>query len=314
MKNHFIRNRCLAGAWMVAVMVLSASAAHAQSAAAGATKYANTCASCHGAPPGAIKPSVHKASANAVAIPHYLQGDADIAAFVPPDRPEVYPPGPGSAPLAANSATLTLRPGRTIIVASYTVSCTGGGATKTATGAATPGGGASSITVTGLTASTAYNCSATATNSSGTGLASAPVSTTTNAAAGPPPPPPTPIVKIRLMKPDSQGGGEVQCPVQYSSSNPPRWFIKVSASLPISASGFMRSGLPRGAKFLYLYKVNGYWIPGSSPGDGIFGPSPLLYFIPPARNTYNFEVFAQAWLNEKAISLVSSGVISCKVQ
>ncbi len=310
MKNHFIKNRCLAGAWMVAVMVLSASVAHAQSAAAGATKYANTCAGCHGAAPDfAIKPSVHKASANAAAIPHYLPGDADIAAFVPPSRPVISLP---AAYLTANSATLSLSPGTTIILSSYTVSCTGGGVTKTAAGAAT--GNSTNITVTGLTASTAYNCSATATNASGTGLASALVSITTNATA---PPLPTPIVKVRVMN-SGQAGTEVQCPVQYSSSNPPHWFIKVSARLPIAAKAILTpelrlgGGLPPGATFRYLFKVNGYPPPGHSPG--VWVPSAGVSFVPPTRGNYNFEVFAQAWQNEQAISRASSGVISCEVQ
>jgi opacity protein-like surface antigen len=299
MKNHFIKNRCLAGAWMVAVMVLSASAAHAQpSAAAGATKYANTCAGCHGAPPGAIKPSVHKASANAAAIPHYLPGDADIAAFVPPSRPVISLP---AAYLTANSATLSLSPGTTIILSSYTVSCTGGGATKTTAGAAI--GNSTNITVTGLTASTAYNCSATATNASGTGLASAPVSITTNATA---PPLPTPIVKLRLMS----SGTAVQCPVQYSSSM--SWFLRVYASLHPTTLPAITKGLPPGATWRYLFKVNGYPPPGHFPG--VWSPSAGVSFVPPARGNYNFEVFAQAWLNEQAISRVSSGVISCKVQ
>ncbi len=311
MKNHFIKNRCLAGAWMVAVMVLSASAAHAQpSAAAGATKYANTCAGCHGAAPDfAIRPSVHKASANAAAIPHYLPGDADIAAFVPPSRPIISPPG--AAALTANSATLILSRGTTVIVTSYTVSCTGGGATKTAAGAATPG--STNITVTGLTASTAYNCSATATNASGTGLASAPpVSITTNATASPLP---TPIVKIRLMN-SGQAGTQVQCPVQYSSSNPPHWFLRVFASLPNPkfATAFIRGdGLPPGATFRYLFKVNGYPPPGHSPG--IWYPSAGVSFNPPTRGNYSFEVLAQAWLNEQAISRVgNSAFIYCEVQ
>ena len=83
MKNHFIKNRCLAGAWMVAVMVLPASAAHAQSAAAGKIKYANTCAGCHGPAPGfANIPKVHKASANAAAIPHSRRCHVSIATAI----------------------------------------------------------------------------------------------------------------------------------------------------------------------------------------------------------------------------------------
>lgn len=305
MKNHFIKNRCLAGAWMVAVIVLSASAAHAQSAAAGATKYANTCASCHGVAPGfAAIPKVHKASANAAAIPHYLPGDADIAAFVPPSRPEIVLPSPPSAAnLTANSAKLFIRSLYTTVITSYTVSCTGGGATKTAAGAPTPGVYYTAITVTGLTASTLYNCSGTVTNASGTGLASAsPVSITTAATA---PPLPTPTVKIRLFN-SGQAGTEVNCPVQYSSSNPPSWFIRPSAHLPVEGP------VPGRVKFRYMYKVNGYPPPGHSPG--IWQSAPGVTFVPPTRSTYNFEVFAQALRNEEPISRVGSGVISCKVQ
>ncbi len=109
-----------------------------------------------------------------------------------------------------------------------------------------------------------------------------------------------------------QAGTEVQCPVQYSNSNPPSWFIKVSASLPAELGIMSRGGLPRGAKFRYLFKVNGYPPPGHSPG--VWEPSAGVTFVPPAKGNYNFEVFAQAWLNEKAISRASSEVISCRVQ
>jgi hypothetical protein len=309
MKNHFIKNRCLAVAWMVAVMVLTASAAHAQS---GATKYANTCAGCHGAAPGfATRPSVHKASANAAAIPHYLPGDADIAAFIPPDRPQINPPG--AADLTANSAKLNLRSSYTTIITGYTVSCTGGGATKTASGAPTPGIYYTAITVTGLTAGTAYNCSATATNASGTSLASA-VSFTTNP-PNPPPPPPPPLwpltVRIWLEKSTGQGGGAVQCPVQYSSSNPPRWLIRVSARLPRLDLGPVSLPDPS-VKFQYWYKVNGYTVPGHDPGIPVSVTS--VSYNPPTRGNYNFEVTAKAFRNEKAISLAATSAISCKVE
>ena len=51
-------------------------------------------------------------------------------------------------------------------ITSFTVSCIGGGATRTGTGTASP------ISVTGLTNDTAYNCSVTATNAIGTSAAS----------------------------------------------------------------------------------------------------------------------------------------------
>ncbi|MBY0238052.1 MAG: YHYH protein [Burkholderiaceae bacterium] len=70
-----------------------------------------------------------------------------------------------SAPAANGGAAIT----------GYTVRCTGGGATKTASGISSP------VAVTGLTNGTAYSCSVTATNSAGSGTASATVSVTPSA-------------------------------------------------------------------------------------------------------------------------------------
>lgn len=70
-----------------------------------------------------------------------------------------------SAPAATGGAAIT----------GYTVSCTGAGATKTASGTTSP------VAVTGLTNGTAYSCSVTATNSAGSGTASATVSVTPSA-------------------------------------------------------------------------------------------------------------------------------------
>ncbi len=58
------------------------------------------------------------------------------------------------------------------VITGYTASCTGGGATRTASGTASP------IVVTGLTNATAYSCTVTATNAIGTSTASASVSVT----------------------------------------------------------------------------------------------------------------------------------------
>jgi hypothetical protein len=60
-------------------------------------------------------------------------------------------------------------------ITGYTVSCTGGGATKTATGTASP------VAVTGLVNGTAYACSVKAANSAGSSTASATVSVTPTA-------------------------------------------------------------------------------------------------------------------------------------
>ncbi len=61
-------------------------------------------------------------------------------------------------------------------ITSYTASCTGGGATRTATGTASP------VTVTGLATGVTYLCSVTAANAVGNSAASAAVSVTTAAA------------------------------------------------------------------------------------------------------------------------------------
>lgn len=62
-------------------------------------------------------------------------------------------------------------------ITGYTVSCTGGGATRTGTGTSSP------IAVTSLTNATAYACAVTATNAVGTSAASASVSVTPVASA-----------------------------------------------------------------------------------------------------------------------------------
>ncbi len=73
-----------------------------------------------------------------------------------------------SAPTSNGGASIT----------GYTVSCLGGGVTKTGTGVASP------ITVTGLTNGTNYSCSVAAVNSAGTGVVSAAVSATPSAGSG----------------------------------------------------------------------------------------------------------------------------------
>jgi hypothetical protein len=121
------------------------------------------------------------------------------------------------------------------------------------------------------------------------------------------PPLPTPIVTLKLFKCGTNEGTEVQCPVQYSSSNPPCWFLRASARLPFGTSVTRMGGTYR-----YMYKVNGYPPPGHSPGIW-YGSG--VSFVPPTRSTYTFEVFAQAFYNEQATTRVgSSGIISCKVQ
>jgi hypothetical protein len=73
-----------------------------------------------------------------------------------------------SAPTSNGGAAIT----------GYSVSCLGGGVTKTGTAVASP------ITVTGLTNETSYSCSVAAVNSAGTGAVSAAVSATPTAGSG----------------------------------------------------------------------------------------------------------------------------------
>jgi hypothetical protein len=100
-----------------------------------------------------------------------------------PTTPTVTAPGAptiGAATAGNTSASIAFTaPTSTggAAITGYTVSCTGGGATKTATGTASP------IAVTGLTNGTAYSCSVKAANSAGAGAASATVSVTPTAGA-----------------------------------------------------------------------------------------------------------------------------------
>ncbi len=77
-------------------------------------------------------------------------------------------PGNASAAIAFTAPSMT----GNLPLTSYTASCTGGGATRSATGAASP------LTVSGLTNGTAYSCTVVASNSAGAGAASAAVTAT----------------------------------------------------------------------------------------------------------------------------------------
>lgn len=87
-------------------------------------------------------------------------------------------PAIGTAVAGDSSATLSFTPPASTggsAITGYTVSCAGGGVTRTASGASSP------LTVTGLLNGTAYLCSARATNAVGTGAASGQVSVTPSA-------------------------------------------------------------------------------------------------------------------------------------
>lgn len=105
------------------------------------------------------------------------------ASVTPPDpgTPTVSVPGAptiGTATAGNTSASIAFTAPASnggAAITGYSVSCIGGGATRTATGTASP------VAVTGLTNGTAYSCSVAATNSAGSGTASSTVSVTPSA-------------------------------------------------------------------------------------------------------------------------------------
>lgn len=114
-------------------------------------------------------------------------GGSSSTAPATPSTPT--PPATASAPGAPTAVTATVGNATLTIaftapnsnggatITNYTVTCTAGTNSKTATGSASP------ISVTGLTNGTSYACSVTATNSAGTGAASASVAATPTAPA-----------------------------------------------------------------------------------------------------------------------------------
>jgi len=109
---------------------------------------------------------------------------ASTGVNVTPTSLVMAPSAPQSVTVVSGAQQVTISfsaPGSTggAIVDSYTASCTGGGATKTATGSTSP------LVVTGLTAGVQYSCSVTAHNSAGSGTATASISVTPS--AGPTP-------------------------------------------------------------------------------------------------------------------------------
>lgn len=102
-------------------------------------------------------------------------GEASVGASVIPTIAPPAAPRIGTATPGNGSATIAFAPpppngGATIT--GYTVTCSGGAATITATGTASP------ITVAGLTNGTPYSCVVAASNAGGTGAASASVTVT----------------------------------------------------------------------------------------------------------------------------------------
>lgn len=327
MRNVLTNSHCVEAAWITAAMALSVASAHAQNAAAGATKYQSTCSGCHGALPNATRPSVHKASANGAAIPTSSPHPsltaaerADLAAYIPPGKPEIQIPSPPAAgDLTANSAKLYLGGGTTPVIASYTASCTGGGATKTATAQRNTSQYLTAVTVTGLSANTPYNCSGTATNSSGTSLPSASrVSITTAAASPGAPSSPNvvlapPSVKISgFAKASNMGGGAVNCPVKLSDLGTNGFLVvKASADVPRmfqSKVVYSFSVQPPGATVGYPM-MDG----GGNAATNTHNNTRTLQVQ--KKGSYNFWVHAALWDGPKQVSQIGkSAVVTCQVQ
>jgi hypothetical protein len=99
-------------------------------------------------------------------------------------------------------------------ITSYTATCTGGGASKTGTGTASP------ITVSSLTNGTTYSCSVTATNAIGTGAASGTASVTPAATTG------------------TTSTSSVYCPYSQSVYNS---IVKLTNTVSITCSSTLRT-------------------------------------------------------------------------
>ena len=153
-----------------------------------------------------------------------------------------------SAPASNGGAAIT----------AYTASCTAAGATRTATGAASP------LTVTGLTNGTGYSCSVTATNSAGTGAASSAVSVTpVGAVAG----------SFALTSSAAIEGGAL--PADYTCDG-------TGSSPPLSWTD-----PPAGTQAFALLMT-------TLPGDGTTKWNWVLYGIPAAARALPKDVFGSA--------------------
>ncbi len=221
---------------------------------------------------------------------------ATITAPVTPSTPTITVPGaPTGVSVSAGNAAATItftapasNGGATIT--GYTVSCTGGGATRTANGTASP------ITVSSLTNGVVYSCSVSATNSAGLGSPSNSVTVTPNAGT---------VGSFSLTSPVGQEGGSMAadytCDGTGSSpaltwSNPPagtQQFALLMTTLPGDGTTKWNWVLYNIASSVRALSKDSYGL--GTPGVGSDGPY-IGYQPPcsqgPGAKVYTFKLYA----------------------
>ncbi len=221
---------------------------------------------------------------------------ASVTAPGTPSTPTITVPGaPTGVSVSAGNAAATItftapasNGGATIT--GYTVSCTGGGATRTANGTASP------ITVSSLTNGVVYSCSVSATNSAGLGAPSNSVTVTPSAGT---------VGSISLTSPVGQEGGSMAadytCDGTGSSpaltwSNPPagtQQFALLMTTLPGDGTTKWNWVLYNIASSVRALSKDSYGL--GTPGVGSDGPY-IGYQPPcsqgPGAKVYTFKLYA----------------------
>ncbi len=221
---------------------------------------------------------------------------ASVTAPGTPSTPTITVPGaPTGVSVSAGNAAATItftapasNGGATIT--GYTVSCTGGGATRTANGTASP------ITVSSLTNGVVYSCSVSATNSAGLGSPSNSVTVTPNAGT---------VGSFSLTSPVGQEGGSMAadytCDGTGSSpaltwSNPPagtQQFALLMTTLPGDGTTKWNWVLYNIASSVRALSKDSYGL--GTPGVGSDGPY-IGYQPPcsqgPGAKVYTFKLYA----------------------
>lgn len=221
---------------------------------------------------------------------------ASVTAPGTPSTPTIAVPGaPTGVSVSAGNAAATItftapasNGGATIT--GYTVSCTGGGATRTANGTASP------ITVSSLTNGVVYSCSVSATNSAGLGAPSNSVTVTPSAGT---------VGSFSLTSPVGQEGGSMAadytCDGTGSSpaltwSNPPagtQQFALLMTTLPGDGTTKWNWVLYNIASSVRALSKDSYGL--GTPGVGSDGPY-IGYQPPcsqgPGAKVYTFKLYA----------------------
>ena len=221
---------------------------------------------------------------------------ASVTAPGTPSTPTITVPGaPTGVSVSAGNAAATItftapasNGGATIT--GYTVSCTGGGATRTANGTASP------ITVSSLTNGVVYSCSVSATNSAGLGAPSNSVTVTPSAGT---------VGSFSLTSPVGQEGGSMAadytCDGTGSSpaltwSNPPagtQQFALLMTTLPGDGTTKWNWVLYNIASSVRALSKDSYGL--GTPGVGSDGPY-IGYQPPcsqgPGAKVYTFKLYA----------------------